>query len=73
MKSREVYYRRHREMEFIIRNDINYNVNVLRGNKYFRSRFLYLKKPCKRYRMAVRFLNKYNRNIYYSYEWVKKA
>lgn len=72
MKSRKIYDKRHQARDDILWDDIGCQEYVWRGNEHFRCRFLCLKKPCKRQRTAVRFLNKYNRKIYYNYEWIKE-
>lgn len=72
MKSRKIYEQRHLARDETIWCDIDERVYVFKGNTHFKCRFLTLKKPCKRQRTAVRFLNKYNRNIYYSGEWIKE-
>lgn len=72
MKSRKIYDKRHQARDDILWDDIGFQEYLWRGNKRFRCQFLCLKKPCKRQRIAVRFLNKYNRKIYYSGEWIKE-
>lgn len=73
MKSKKIYEQRHLARDETIWDDIDMHVSFpFWDTGHFRCRFLCKKKPCKRQRMAVRFLNKYNRKIYYSYEWVKE-
>ena len=72
MKSKKIYEQRHLARDETIWDDIDMHVLLFWNNEHFRCRFLCMKKPCKRQGTAVRFLNKYNRKIYYSYEWVKE-
>ena len=72
MKSKKIYEQRHLARDATIRDDINMHVLRPWNDKHFRCRFLRESIVSKRQRTVVRFLNKYNRKIYYSYEWVKE-
>lgn len=72
MKSKKIYEQRHLARDETIWDYVSCQEYIWRGNKHFRCQFLCLKTPCKRQRTAVRFLNKYNRKIYYSGEWIKE-
>lgn len=72
MKSLKEYHRRHRARDEILERDMNFWAFRLKNVEWFKCRFLYAKNPRKRLRTEMRFLGKYNRRIYYSYEWIKE-
>lgn len=73
MKSKKIYWERHRARDDILQEDVNWHLRYFYKNEYFKTKFLGCKKKfCKRYGTVLRFLGKYNRRIYYSYEWIKE-